>query len=185
MRNLQVWWLWCEGFTRDMAHTLHRLWRSAQDLQHIATGGKAGKEAGTDKPFNNLRVAVLQEELRARGVYVSGKKEDMQAKLDGLLCGVQHVPTLLSLGPQQPLPLDQYIVLDCEPLQDLKGHFSHLLDEFPFWLSGGDQQYNDRCHVQGVHDRGTSPSPEAGICIKGTCHARGNSRSDVSAAVHG
>ena len=81
---------------RDTAHTLHRPWCSPQDLQSIATDGKACREAGNDKPFNPLHVATPVEELRARGVYFSGKKEDLQAKLDELLCGVQCVPTLTS-----------------------------------------------------------------------------------------
>lgn len=58
----------------------------------------------------------------------------MQTKLDDILCGVQHVPTLLLHDPQQPLlqlDLDQYTVIDYKPLHDLKGHFSYLLDKLP------------------------------------------------------
>lgn len=61
----------------------------------------------------------------------------MQQELTSILQGVQRVPTLLVLNPQQPLSslnLSQYEVLDCEPLPDLKGHISHLLQEVPHLL---------------------------------------------------
>ena len=60
---------------QDMAHTLHRPRRSLQDLQHIATVGQAGKQPGNLKPFSNLRVAALREELCARGQYDFGRKQ--------------------------------------------------------------------------------------------------------------
>ncbi len=47
----------------------------------------------------------------------------MQAKLVNLLKGAQRVPSLLVLNPKQSLQelnLQQYEVLDCEPLHDLK-----------------------------------------------------------------
>ena len=63
-------------------------------------------------------------------------------KLDNVLCGMQRVPTLLLLNPQQPLgwlDLDRYTMLDCEPLHDIQGHFSHLLKELPFLLGSADR----------------------------------------------
>ena len=62
--------------------------------------------------------------------------------LTNILCGIQHVPTLLLLNPQQSLSqlnLDDYTVLDCEPLHDLKGHFKNLLQELPFLLKGDER----------------------------------------------
>lgn len=119
----------------DLAHTLQQSWRSLQDLQSLATAGKFGKKAGNPKPFDNLRVAELREELHARGDYDTDKvKDDLQKKLDNTLCGVQRVPTMLLLDPQQPLAqlhLEDYTVLDSEPLHDLKGHFLHLFAELP------------------------------------------------------
>ncbi len=61
----------------------------------------------------------------------------MQAKLVNLLKGAQRVPSLLVLNPKQSLQelnLQQYEVLDCEPLHDLKGHGQNLLNELPHIL---------------------------------------------------
>ena len=53
------------------------------------------------------------------------------------MCGVQRVPTILINKPTQGLSelhLGSYIVLDCEPLHDLKGHLINLLTELPHIL---------------------------------------------------
>lgn len=81
----------------------------------------SGKQTGNPKPFSNLCVAALRDELCARRLYDLGKKADMRMKLDDILCGVQCVPTLLLLDPDPEL-------------HDLKGHFSHLLEELLFLL---------------------------------------------------
>ncbi len=50
------------------------------------------------------------------------------------LLGVQRVPSLLVTKPEQPLTelnLDTYTILDCEPLHDLKGHLTNVLEELP------------------------------------------------------
>ncbi len=88
------------------------------------------------KPLDGLRVHEQRKELEARGKTTMGK--DLQEELGSILKGAQRVPTLLVLTPQQPLislNLSQYEVLDCEPLHDLKGHISHLLEEVPHLLS--------------------------------------------------
>ena len=57
-----------------------------------------------------------------------------------ILGGIQCVPTLL-LNPTQALSqlsIDEYTILDCEPLHDLKGHFCNLLQKLPFLLKGDD-----------------------------------------------
>ena len=107
-----------------MTHTLHRLRRNLQDLQHITTVGRAGKKPGNPKLFSNLLVAALREKLCARGQHDFGKKADMRKKLDDILCGVQRVSTLLLLDPQQPLgrlDLDQYTVQTVNACMILKG----------------------------------------------------------------
>ena len=61
-------------------------------------------------------------------------KEDTNQALKVLLKGIQRVPSLLFNNPTQPLSeinLQDYTILDCEPLHDLKGHLSHLLSELP------------------------------------------------------
>jgi len=50
---------------------------------------------------------------------------------------VQRVPSLLLFNPTQSLSalnLEQYFVVDCEPLHDLKGHFRNLFEEIPATL---------------------------------------------------
>ena len=56
-----------------------------------------------------------------------------------MLTGVQHLPTLMLLNPTGALSdinLDEYTVLDCELLHDLKGHLIHLCKELPHLLTG-------------------------------------------------
>ena len=51
--------------------------------------------------------------------------------------GIQHVPALLLLNPCQNLSnlhLQDYTVLDCEPLHDIKGHFGNLFKDLPYIL---------------------------------------------------
>lgn len=128
-----------DAMMQDLAHALQCHWRSLADLQSLVLAGKYGNSPGTLKPLDGLKVNELREELEARGKDTSGKlKPDMQDELSSILQGAQRVPTLLVLNPQQPLAnlnLSQYEILDCEPLHDLKGHISHLLNEVPHLLS--------------------------------------------------
>ena len=64
-------------------------------------------------------------------------KDELQTDLVETLRGAQRVPTLLTQRPSQSLTnlnLQQYEVLDCEPLHDIKGHLLHL-PEIPLILS--------------------------------------------------
>ena len=121
----------------DLAHTLQLPWRSLYDQQQLVLKGTLGKQPCNSKPFDSLRVADLRKELHARAIYDTD--DDLQETLTNILCGVQHVPTLLLLNPTQALSqinIDEYTILDCEPLHDLKGHFRNLLHELPFLLTG-------------------------------------------------
>ena len=67
------------------------------------------------------------------------KKGELSEILGLILCGVQRVPTIAINSPTVPLSslnLGSYIVLDCEPLHDLKGHLINLLTELPHILNG-------------------------------------------------
>jgi len=98
-----------------------------------------GKAPGSLKLFSKLRVAELKEELRRRGEYnLDCPKHELQDQLDTRLKGVQRVPSLLILNPEQALSdlnLEQYTVLDCEPLHDIKGHLANLFEELPYILA--------------------------------------------------
>ncbi len=122
---------------QDLAHSLHCKWRSTAHLQSLVLEGKYGNTPGRLKPLDNLKVQELRQELRARGHSTIGLKAELQRDLEGILKGVQRVPTLLVLNLHQSLSalnLSQYETLDCEPLHDLKGHIGHLLDEIPYLL---------------------------------------------------
>ena len=48
------------------------------------------------------------------------------------------MPSLLILNPEQALSslnLEQYTVLDCEPIHDIKGHLANLFEELPYILA--------------------------------------------------
>ena len=44
--------------------------------------------------------------------------------------------SLITIQPLSQVHLDNYTILNCEPLHDLKGHFRHLIQELPFLLKG-------------------------------------------------
>ena len=119
----------------DLAHTLQLPWRGLQDIQQVAILGKWGKQAGKLKPVDKLKVQQIREELHARNYFNTDKnKDELEDTLKQILKEVQHVLTLLLLNPmgaRSDLNLDQYTVLDCEPLHDLKGHLINLCKELP------------------------------------------------------
>ena len=58
---------------------------------------------------------------------------------NNILCGIQRVLVLLLLNPTRALSqlsVEEYSVLDCEPLHDLKGYFRNVLQELPFLIKG-------------------------------------------------
>ena len=124
----------------DLAYTLQQPRRDLQGIQQLATGGKFGRVSGKLKPFDKLLVAQLREELHARGnFHTDRRKDELSSSLEDTLRGVQRVPTILLLNPTQPLSrlnLQDYCVLDSEPLHDLKGHFGNLLKKLSSLLEG-------------------------------------------------
>ena len=84
-------------------------------------------------------------------------------------------------------------MLGCEPLHDIKGHFSHHLEELPFLLGSPDRAAVEEIikattsntmtgEVQSLYDRGPDPLQKA-ICVKGS-HAYGNCCPNVPFTVH-
>ena len=123
----------------DLTVALQCSWRSFSDLQSLASNGKYGNTPNAIKPFESLNKLQLQE-LRSRNIYHDAKtKKDLMAILVKNLKGIQRVPTLLLENPTEELGnlhLQQYTVLDSEPLHDIKGHFIHLFNNLPAILSG-------------------------------------------------
>ena len=101
----------------------------------IVPTGKYGKQPGTIRPFERLTSDQLKEELRAREIYDFGStKADTRQKLNEALKGIQRVPSLLLHCPTeniQRLNLQNYTILECEPLHDLKRHLSNVLELLP------------------------------------------------------
>ena len=127
-----------ESMIDDLAHTLQQPWRNLQEIQQIVTQGKWGKRPGELKSFDQLRVQ-LREELHTRGNFETNKCKDvLEATLKSTLRGVR-VPTIMLLNPTgklSDLNLDEYAILDCEPLHDLKGHLINMCKELPYLLTG-------------------------------------------------
>ena len=126
----------CKGsLMQDLSYALQCPPRSLQQLQDLILNGKYGGQAGVLKPLDKLLVADLKQELTARSIdTTSMQKTELQDKLVQILKGAQRVPSILVLNPTQSLTelnLEDYEVLDCEPLHDLKGHGHNLLDELP------------------------------------------------------
>ena len=116
---------------QDLAYAFHYKPRSLEDLQSLVLARKFGNQPGQLKSLDNLLVEQLRTELNTRGFDTSGKlKPALQNELTMELKGAQMVPTLLSLNPPQTLEslnLQEYEILDCEPLHDFKGHAFNLL----------------------------------------------------------
>ena len=127
----------------NLAHALQLPWRSLSNQQELVIKGKFGKQASNSKPLDSLRVAELKEELHARGICDTDHcKDDLQKMLTSILQGIQRVPSLMLLNPIQRLSqvhLNNYTILNCEPLHGLKGHFRNLLHELSFLLKGGNR----------------------------------------------
>ena len=115
----------------DQTLSLRRKVRSVKDLQQLATKGVFGVKRNVVKPFENLTVGNLRNELRARGcIDIDLPKPELYSKLKKLLEGCQRVPSLLLSNPNCELELcylDKYSILPHEPLHDLKGHLNNLL----------------------------------------------------------
>ena len=113
------------------------------------------------RPIESLSKDQLREELQQRDVYTEATtKKELQQTLHKALHGVQRVPSLLIHDPMQDLSklhLEQYQVLDCEPLHDLKGHISNLLTELPSIL-----EPNITKHYKKVLDVGLSKEKKTG-----------------------
>ena len=104
-------------------------------LLPLYTGGECGKKPGHIKPFEALKTQEMKKELQTRNWKTTGStKKTLTEDLKKNLKGVQRVPSLLLTNPTEPLEnlnLQHYQILDCEPLHDLKGHLSNLLQELP------------------------------------------------------
>ena len=106
---------------------------SFRELQVRATAGFYGNKPGMN--LHQLSLEQLHTELRARGMarVTTMNKVDASKHFCNLLQGVR-VPALIAFSPRAELSsfaLEQYELWPCEPLHDLKGHISHVLNKIP------------------------------------------------------
>ena len=90
--------------------------------------------------MDNLKIQELRMELEKRGLSTARKrKPELERNFDELRRGILNVPALLQGAPETPLVdlcLDKYEISPVEPLHDLKGHLSNLIDELRVALTG-------------------------------------------------
>ena len=90
--------------------------------------------------MDKLKVQELREELQTRGIDVTGKrKKELEIEFDELRRGITNVPALLQGVPEKSLAeydLKFYEVSPLEPLHDIKGHLSNMIEEIKVLLNG-------------------------------------------------
>jgi hypothetical protein len=94
----------------------------------------------TRKPFDNLSVQSLRQELQSRAIDINGKlRFELDKIMESLRKGINSFPALTQPNPDaslQELNLEQYEISVVEPLHNFKGHMSNLFQELPTLLSG-------------------------------------------------
>ena len=95
----------------------------------------AERQSFQAQPLDKLLIKDLQKELRARDSDVQGKlKPILEKEFEELRLGINNFPAILQDNPQASLSsinLQQYEISPSEPLHDLKGHLSNVIDESP------------------------------------------------------
>ena len=113
----------CASIMEDLAHSLRCRTQLLEKLQLLALKGVLGR---IPKPLYvpHLSVSDICREMRVRGIPVCGKtRKVLQKELQEVLKGVQRAPSLLLMKPDEDLRnlnLQHYMVIDCEPLHDIK-----------------------------------------------------------------
>ena len=116
----------------DIAYTYRCAKLTLADRQEFLLKGRAWKNLQT-RPLDKLLLSDLQSELRLRDRNIRGKKKPALLKeFDELKMGISNFPALLQEVPNAPLKslyLENYEISPTEPLHDLKGHLSNVIDE--------------------------------------------------------
>lgn len=136
----------------ELDHVLNCPIVSFQDrmdtVMKLGTVSRANSIKQKLKPLSNLSKKQLEKELGARGIYDGKTKQELQAKLDMELHGIQRVPALLVHTPDEPLknlhPAN-YEILPAEPLHDIGHHIENVLTELPHHLEDKKRQVFDDC----------------------------------------
>ena len=85
------------------------------------------------RPLDKLLLTDLQEELKLRNRCTKGKKKPtLEKEFDELWMGISNFPALLQDSPTatlESLHLGNYEISPTEPLHDLKGHLTNIIEE--------------------------------------------------------
>eukprot|EP00731_Ephydatia_muelleri_P009839 Em0005g425a len=116
----------------DIVHCYRSPKLSFKDRQEFVLKG-ASWENNNATPFDGLSIEQLRVELARRCIDIKGKKRPQLDKdFEELKMGIVSVPALLQTNPTESLEslnLVQYEVSPLEPLHDIKGHFSNVIEE--------------------------------------------------------
>ena len=115
----------------DIAYALRCPKLSMQGRQDFLLQGVAWKNINK-RSLDKLLLSDLKKELSMRGKPVTKKKPALETDFDEIRLGISNFPALLQDYPQatlQSLNLHHYEVSPTEPLHDLKGHLSNIIEE--------------------------------------------------------
>lgn len=94
--------------------------------------GKSWEKGGVN-PLDNLKAQELRDEITARGRDAGHcTKPQLQNIFNEMRNSIAYVPALLQVKPREELKnlnLQHCEILSTEPMHDLKGHFSNMIDE--------------------------------------------------------
>ena len=121
----------------DLARCNQLPYPSLQDIQaHVLAGIHGGKRLCV-RPFAELSIQDVHQELAARHLDSGGDGKVARKRLAKLLGVLQRVPLLLITNPKgslEELNLLHYAISDFEPLHGIKGHLINLFAELPHIL---------------------------------------------------
>lgn len=123
----------------DIAYAYRCQKLSLEERQKFLLQGTAWKNIAS-RPLDKLLVADLRNELSIRGLSTEGKKKPvLEKEFEDIRLGITNFPALLQNSPEaslHSLNLPHYEVSPTEPLHDLKGHFSNIIEESLLIASG-------------------------------------------------
>ena len=116
----------------DIAYCLQSQQITYAERREFVLGGEVW-QTSSKKPLDKLTVGELRSELHARGIPTGGRKRhELDDIFTTMRMGINYLPPLLQPYPNRSLTslnLDCYEIAPTEPLHDIKGHISHLLEE--------------------------------------------------------
>lgn len=119
----------------DLEYSFQRKYKTLDEKQKLLKAGPAGKK-DIPHPYKNLKVAELRDELQARGMENTGKKEELQKDLFEVLGGTVRLPALLTNNKSiEELNLQKYEVLYFEALHCSMNHIKNILQELPHHIT--------------------------------------------------